>query len=164
MQICMGMTAFVRSSPPLSIALQARFLQAAQPGSSYRFTGRSGLIWRGSLRPTPLSEQYKLRVSYTLGHYPETTVLEPKLKSRGNELIPHMYEQTTLCLFNPHKGEWTPHMRLSETILPLASLWLYFYDIWFATGGWEGGGDHPQSRRDPPQATRPACIRSQDGN
>jgi len=136
-------------SPPLPIVIQARALQAAQPESFCRFTGRSGLVWMGNARPTPISENYRLQISYTLGHYPKTKVLGPSLRGRDGKPIPHMYQQETLCLFNPNKREWNPRMRLDETILPLASLWLYFYEIWLATGEWKGEGDHPQPPRKP---------------
>ena len=132
--------------PPLSIALQVLALKAAQPGSSCIFTGRSGLIWRGYARPTSASEQYKISIAYTLGHYPKTKVLSPGLKRREGKPIPHMYKQGSLCLFNPNKFEWNPNQRLSDSILPLACLWLYFYEIWLATGEWKGGGDHPSPR------------------
>jgi hypothetical protein len=54
-----------------------------------------------------------------------------------------MYQQESLCLFNPEKREWNPEQRLGDTILPWACIWLYFYEIWLATGDWKGGGDHP---------------------
>lgn len=56
-----------------------------------------------------------------------------------------MYQQKTLCLFNPTKGDWNSRMRIDSTILPWATLWLYFYEVWHATGAWLGGGDHPSA-------------------
>jgi hypothetical protein len=129
--------------PPLSIVHQALGLVSAQPSSSYIFTGRSGLVWKGRAQPTRASEHYQLRIAYTLGHYPETTVLAPKLQCRDEKPVPHLYKEGTLCLFNPNKDEWNSRQKLSETVLPWACLWLYFYEIWLATGEWKGGGDHP---------------------
>lgn len=129
--------------PPLSIAIQAHGLVAAQPQSRSSFTGRGGLVWRGSARPTPLSEEYRIQIRYRVTDWPETKVLSPALQQRGGELIPHMYRQEALCLFNPGKGEWDGHMKLASTILPWCCLWLYFYEVWFVTGQWHGGGDHP---------------------
>lgn len=137
----------VSKPPPLSIILQAAFLKAAQPDSTYHLTGHSGLIWRGRLQPTPLSDSYEVRIQYTLGHYPEIDVLSPTLMRRGEEPIPHMYGQKTLCLFNPNKREWNSKMRIDRTILPWTSVWLFFYEIWQATGEWKGGGDHPPLRQ-----------------
>jgi len=143
--------------PPLSIVLQALGLKSAQPGSSSSFTGRSGLVWKGRARPTTSSSEYEICIAYTLGRYPETTVLTPELQQRDGKLIPHMYQQKSLCLFNPNKCEWNPHQRLSESILPLACLWLYFYEMWLATGEWKGGGDHPAPPGEQPPFRRRAA-------
>jgi hypothetical protein len=105
-------------------------------------------VWKGRAQPTPASENYEISIAYTLGHYPRTTVLSPSLQKRDAQPIPHMYRQESLCLFNPNKEEWNPHLRLSDTILPLACLWLYFYESWLATGEWNGGGDHPAPARE----------------
>src|SRR3954464_10099674 len=99
----MGIRRFNFRRPPLSIVLQARGLQKAQPGSAFRFTGRSGLVWKGHAQPTPASEDYEISIAYTLGHYPRTTVVSPSLQKREGQPIPHMYQQETLCLFNPNK-------------------------------------------------------------
>ncbi len=40
-------------------------------------------------------------------------------------------------------------MTLADTILPWASLWLFYYEVWLATGEWVGGGEHPGEREDP---------------
>ena len=34
-------------------------------------------------------------------------------------------------------------MNIAETIIPWASEWLLHYEIWLATGEWQGGGIHP---------------------
>jgi hypothetical protein len=31
-------------------------------------------------------------------------------------------------------------MSIAATIVPWLSLWLYYYEVWLATGAWEGGG------------------------
>ena len=45
-----------------------------------------------------------------------------------------------LCLFA--KGDWTPQKYISETIVPWAAEWCYFYEVWLDTGEWHGGGYH----------------------
>ena len=69
--------------------------------------------------------------------------------------IPHTYGTdektggTRLCLFLPRHlsdenyGEWRPQLKLSETILPWAALWLFYFEQWLFTGVWEGCGAHP---------------------
>ena len=34
-------------------------------------------------------------------------------------------------------------MLIAETIVPWASEWLFYYEIWKGTGEWYGGGDWP---------------------
>jgi hypothetical protein len=31
-------------------------------------------------------------------------------------------------------------MMIATTIIPWLALWLYYYEVWLATGHWEGGG------------------------
>lgn len=87
---------------------------------------------------------YTVEVSYRLGDSPNVYVLDPALKKRAgsDEPIPHMYSATRLCLYLPRAGEWNKGMYLSQTILPWTSLWLYYYEVWHATGEWLGGGVH----------------------
>jgi hypothetical protein len=35
-------------------------------------------------------------------------------------------------------------MRLDQTIVPWAALWLFFFEEWLATDEWKGGGVHPE--------------------
>lgn len=140
----MATSRYCPKNSAFSVALQAHALTTAQPDSSCRFTGHEGLFWKGKARPTPLSEVYQLQITYKLGYSPKTKVVEPQLRQRGEERIPHMYAQKTLCLFNPLKREWNDRMLIAKTILPLACLWLYFYEVWLVTGVWNGGGDHPE--------------------
>ena len=34
-------------------------------------------------------------------------------------------------------------MQLATTIVPWCSEWLFYYELWLATGEWLGGGVHP---------------------
>ncbi len=105
------------------------------------------LIWIGYLKPTPLSETYKVKVIYELGDSPKTWVLDPPLRKRGTEDIPHMYSQERLCLFLPGEGSWRSDKYIAGTIIPWISEWLYFYEMWHVTGKWLGGGIHPRSSK-----------------
>lgn len=33
---------------------------------------------------------------------------------------------------------------IANTIIPWTIEWLYYYELWLATGEWLGGGDHPE--------------------
>ena len=128
----------------LTLAVQLALLRSNSEGQGS--LARNHLKWRWSVRPTALSREYSLRLSYKLGRAPEVFVLHPNLRalSEGREL-PHVYsqEEQRLCLYLPRGGEWSPEMRLTDTFLPWASLWLYYFEMWLLTGEWKGGGVHP---------------------
>lgn len=101
-------------------------------------------------KPTVLSRQYLIRISYRQFLLPKVIVLEPDLVAlANNRSLPHVYQQSppNLCLYLPVTGEWTPEKLISKTILPWSILWLYYYENWLATDIWEGGGEHPAEDR-----------------
>lgn len=111
----------------------------------FRCSVKSGtLVAKGELQPTDLSASYTVEVKQHGGRSPEVRVLSPTLcPGRDSEAIPHMYSQERLCLYLPGANEWRPKDPIAFTILPWASLWLSFYELWHATGEWLGGGVHP---------------------
>ena len=128
----------------LGLGEQLAYLRLWWP--SYRSQVRSGtLVATGDLHPSELCAVYTVRVTQCGGGKPEVRVLEPSLKMReGEKSIPHMYGQERLCLFLPGSQEWQPADPIALTIIPWASLWLFFYEVWHATGEWLGGGVHPE--------------------
>lgn len=101
----------------------------------------------GHFKPDVLSETYQVKTTYSVHNPPDVTVLDPVLKVRkGESRIPHMYDQKSLCLYLPNSGEWAPEKILALTILPLIPLWLFYYELWHATGEWLGGGVEPTAR------------------
>jgi hypothetical protein len=111
------------------------------------YVARSVLHWNGSITPTSLSDSYRIRVEYRLGKAPKTRVVEPELCSRDGRMPEHLYGDGSLCLYHPDYGEWNRGMLLVGTILPWASEWLLYYEVWLATGEWRGGGVHPPRKR-----------------
>jgi hypothetical protein len=102
----------------------------------------------GSLQPTPTSRSYAVIIFYQAGEQPGAFV--PGLLPRTDaERIPHTYGPDRPCLFYPPGREWRSDMTIATTIVPWLSLWLYYYEIWLATGSWQGGGvDHePKSEK-----------------
>jgi hypothetical protein len=79
-------------------------------------------------------------------------VQRPQLDGRPGESLPHVYREGTLCLYR--KGEWSSAMLIANSIVPWASEWLLFYEIWLATGEWHGGGDWPPPRTSDSQGQR----------
>lgn len=103
---------------------------------------RSCLIWRGRLKPSPLSKTYLVELTYRLKENPKVHVMEPELVlSAGRKALPHVFSDNSLCLYRRH--EWRGNMRIDETIIPWICEWLLHYEIWLATGSWCGGGVHP---------------------
>lgn len=100
--------------------------------------------WTGILQPTPASDRYTVKIQYSLSDVPNVWVISPQLLERPTgEKIPHVYGGNRLCLYLPGSGEWERTKLIAETIVPWASLWLYYYELWHATGEWLGGGIHP---------------------
>lgn len=138
----------------LTLMQQAAALKWEQPDSTIKFHKPSELTWIGQIRPTPLNENYTVKITLGLLGCPRIWVIAPALRKRGEEDIPHMYAQERLCVYNPSKYQWNRKMKLSETILVWTSMWLYFYEIWQATGLWLGGGDHPEPEKGSPSKKR----------
>ena len=70
------------------------------------------------------------------------------MKSQDDN-VPHCYkrhyknkenEYVKICLYYPKYKEWTKDMYISDTIIPWAIEWLYYYEYWRLTGKWLGGG------------------------
>ena len=111
---------------------------------------RKNLVtWIGEIQPNPLSDRYRVKITYGLQQQPVVYVLKPTLNA--DEPIPHLYRNGSLCLYRPSKGEWTYKRHIATTIVPWIALWLYYYEIWQATKQWLGGGEHPDLLNVPKQ-------------
>jgi hypothetical protein len=99
-------------------------------------------IWQGFLQPSPLSESYLITLRFRPDSNPETRVVSPELRVReGFKDLPHINPDGSLCL--NVLGDWQPWMYVADYVVPWVSTWLYFYEVWHATGNWLGGGTHP---------------------
>ena len=126
----------------LSLLSQKVALQQAFPASTTRVR-RNKLVWKATLQPTGLSDLYEVELTHSLEMSPKIFVLSPELLDREDDLVPHRYQDGSLCLYLPRNGEWNQSMYLSETTVPWACEWLFHYELWRATGEWHGGGVHP---------------------
>lgn len=107
------------------------------------------LTWRQSLKPTPISRCYDLRILLAPASTPKVFVESPCLRDLAEgRSLPHVYQQNParLCLYQPAYREWAASMFLSETILPWASLWLFYFEDWLISDDWKGGGEHPKEK------------------
>jgi len=133
----------------LSLAYQAARLRSLYPDAICQIT-RNHLHWKGTLNPTPISDNYLVKLSYTLGESPKTNVVSPKLFIPKGKRLPHVYNQQNqrLCLYYPcGESKWSPSTYLAETIVPWTSEWLFFYELWLSTGEWLGGGIHLSKKK-----------------
>ena len=121
----------------LNLALQALALRRLMPEGNVRLLP-SQLIWTGWVQPTAETSRYELRIDAKQRVRPSVRVLSPALKPNDDGLLPHVYDDGTLCLSQPL--DWTPTMYLTDTFLPWACTWLTFYELWLATGLWYGDG------------------------
>lgn len=144
----MGNKAKIFKRVPLPLAVQAVNLRRVSLDSKVHFQDHETIVWTGSLQPTPFSRPYLLRLDYTLKKCPKIWVTNPPLESRDDQKPPHLYPGDRLCLFHPSYGEWSSDKFIADTIIPWASLWLYYYEMWLATGIWYGGGEHPTAKDD----------------
>ncbi len=110
---------------------------------------RGALTWTFTARPTPVSRAYSLRIDLSRGRL-EVIVVSPNLRilAEGRRL-PHVYGEipVTLCLFHPDYEEWRPWMRLDESVVPWAYMWLLYFEDWLGSGEWRGDGEHPDPDR-----------------
>jgi hypothetical protein len=101
------------------------------------------IIWEGTVQPIG-GALYAIQIEYRFGsgYRPLVRVLNPSLQPReAGGRIPHTFKTGEICLHMI--AEWTSSMYIHETIIPWAVLWLYYYEVWLATGLWLGGGHDP---------------------
>ncbi len=128
----------------VSIAEQLYLIKKKYSHFTMDFTGHSSMKVIGVIQPTPRSETYSFVLKYKMGGNPVVRITSPQLKKNSKgDAIPHLYPDGSLCLFRPAYDEFNESDFISDTIIPWASLWLYFYEIWHVTGQWRGGGEHP---------------------
>lgn len=132
---------------PKNVAIQLFNLKSKYKSIDYNL--RNGtLIWKQKVKPSKLSREYEITLKYN-GNIPEIYLYNQGIMKKENEKIPHCYkssyknknnEYVKLCLYYPGNYEWSNEMLLSDTIIPWAIDWLYFYELWRITGKWLGGG------------------------
>lgn len=131
---------------PLRLFNQMIALKATFPSAMCEIKGDT-LWWYGKIRPTPLSREYSVLMTFRLWNRPDVWVLGEELQKLDSPDFPHKYKidkqsnMVKICLYRYR--EFTTYKLLSKTIIPWMVEWLYFYEIWLATGEWCGGGEHP---------------------
>ena len=136
-------------SKSLNLALQLHNLKASshcKNGKGFA-TNRLGLRWEFDAQPlTPISRRYSLLIKYPENGRLKVVVTHPNLteisrhKTAAGESIPHVYSSNHPVEICIHKNDWKPDMIISRTIVPWAVEWLFYFEVWLATGEWKGGG------------------------
>jgi len=128
----------------LNLGNQAGKIKSLFPLSHPSFN-QNVLTWKYSITPSPLSESYEIKISYTKGLQPNVYVLNPKLVLYPGEIkLPHVYDthKQWLCIYFRKGREWKSSMHIADTVIPWTCEWLLHYECWLATGTWHGGGIH----------------------
>ena len=126
----------------LNLAIQDVHIRKSYPGFTCRI--QKGLaVWRGPLMPRSVSPVYQMEVHYRLKDIPKVWVISPTLLPNS----PHIYGDKSLCLYWPKEWIWHQDTIISETIIPWAADWLYYYELWLDTGKWLGPSSHDYLER-----------------
>jgi hypothetical protein len=128
---------------PINIIVQLSQLKSMFPESNG--TVHCGTLrWRGEIQPTIMSQNYTLEIRYRNNKFPVVYMVGAPWQVSAIKRPPHTYDDGSLCLFYPKAHEFDNTMFLATTILPWASEWLMFYELWLAssTNEWFGGGIH----------------------
>ena len=63
--------------------------------------------------------------------------------------FPHIYDKNVemkkVQIYLYMNSVFNSSKYLSNTIIPWAIEWLYYYELWLTTGKWLGGGRHPEN-------------------
>lgn len=87
--------------------------------------------------PSPTSRRYRVGlIACSERVQPSVYVLEPYLEPDNQGRLPHVWDDGSLCL--SAKDEWSPRYLYVDTVIPWASEWLHFYEVWKATAIWMG--------------------------
>ena len=121
----------------VGLAAQAFALRSAYPDR--RPVIRKGrLTWKYSLRPTPASCSYEVRLEARPYMQAEIFVMSPALQTDAQGRLPHVYDNGALCL--NRAGEWREGQLFIDTCVPWTLEWLFFYELWLVDHVWRGDG------------------------
>jgi hypothetical protein len=133
---------------PTNVQRALELMALGLPAADITYHSRQ-LNFRFDIKPGTFGRTYRcLLKAMPDGRSPELFVLEPNLLMLADgRKPPHIYPNsgkgTKLCLWLPYASDWTPHMNFGDTYIPWTAEWLYYFEVWLATGEWAGGGEHP---------------------
>lgn len=135
---------------PLTLIQQKVALCLAYKGANCSIDKKKGqLFWSGKITPTALSKEYTVVLVYHPGNSPKVWVIGEELEKLDDPNFPHKFDvdvkskMVRICLYR--YSEFNSSKLLANTIIPWTVEWLYYYELWLATGEWLGGGEHPET-------------------
>lgn len=123
-------------------------LKFSYPHASCEVKGETLWWFCNKVKPTPISREYSVEIIYRKGKRPRVYVLGDELMNLDATDFPHKYsinreeKRVEICLYR-YASEFSSEKLLSKTVIPWTVEWLFFYELWLATGEWLGGGEHP---------------------
>lgn len=100
------------------------------------------------LRPDVFSKEYHVKIIYEIGKVVSVFIINEELKIAKNRTkLPHVWDndKQKICLYSSDGGKWNSGNSIVSTIIPWASEWLYYYEMWLIDGIWHGGGHNEYS-------------------
>lgn len=140
---------YFKSSPISLIQQKVALCSAYKSASCHIDKKKNQLFWSGKIKPTALSKEYSSILVYHPGESPKVWVVGDELEKLDDPNFPHKYnidaknKMVRICLYR--HSEFNSSKLLANTIIPWTVEWLYFYELWLATGEWLGGGEHPDA-------------------
>lgn len=132
----------------LSLAQQACILKQRHPESVCRIRQGSLYCRIDELRAYDCSHHYSLEIIKYPGRPVEIWLSGNVLRKCADlKMIPHIYDfneanhKVMLCL---SYKDWQPSQAYTDTFIPWAMEWIFYFEVWLYTGEWSGGGKHPQ--------------------
>ncbi|WP_281638061.1 DUF6503 family protein [Flavobacterium marginilacus] len=127
----------------ISIKSQLERLKASFPNILIEEFNKSKFNILLKLRPDVFSKTYDVKIVYEIDKGVSVFVVNEKLKiAQNRKKLPHVYDEDLqrICLYSKDGGNWAAEKSIVSTIIPWASEWLYYYEIWLIDGIWHGGG------------------------
>lgn len=94
------------------------------------------LICTGKIQPTEFSRIYSIKISYKVWGKPKVWITDPVIEYNCDI---HMFkDEKNLCLYYHYEKPWKDSYHIYDKIIPWASEWLVFYELYMITGKWFG--------------------------
>lgn len=137
------------NNPPLTLLQQKVALCSAYKGADCIIDKKKKqLFWSAKIKPTALSKEYTVALVYQQGKGPKVWIIGDELEKLEDANFPHKFnvdikcKMVRICLYR--YSEFNSSKLIANTIIPWTVEWLYYYELWLATGEWLGGGEHPE--------------------